>query len=38
MEIYSTKIERKSTGIEVELANDFSLKFNKKGQFVSLDD
>lgn len=33
-----TKIERKSTGIEVELANDFSLKFNKKGQFVSLDD
>ena len=33
-----TKIERKGTGIEVELANDFSLKFNKKGQFVSMDD
>ena len=33
-----TKIERGGTGIEVELANDFSLKFNKKGQFVSMDD
>ena len=32
-----TKIERKG-GIEVELSNDFSLKFNKKGKFISMDD
>lgn len=32
-----TKIERKN-GVEVELGNDFSLKFNKKGQFVGMDD
>ena len=33
-----TKIERGRSGVEVELANDYSLKFNKKGQFVSMDD
>lgn len=33
-----TKIERGGSGIEVELANDFSLKFNKKGKFISMDD
>lgn len=33
-----TKIERNGTGLEVELANDFSLKFNKQGKFVSMDD
>ena len=33
-----TKIERGRSGEEVELANDYSLKFNKKGQFVSMDD
>lgn len=33
-----TKIERKSSGVEVELANDYSLKFNSKGRFVSMDD
>lgn len=32
-----TKIERKN-GVEVELDNDFSLKFNKKGQLVDIDD
>lgn len=31
------KIERKGKGLEVELSNDYSLKFNKKGQFVSMD-
>lgn len=33
-----TKIERNGMGLEVELANDFSLKFNKQGKFVSMDD
>ena len=34
-----TKIERHSNGvIEVEMANDFSLKFNKKGKFIGADD
>ena len=33
-----TKIERGRSGVEVELANDYSLNFNKKGQFVSMDD
>lgn len=33
-----TKIERGRSGVEVELANDYSLKFNKKGQLVSMDD
>ena len=33
-----TKIERGRTGVEVELSNDYSLKFNKKGKFVSMDD
>lgn len=33
-----TKIERDGSGLEVELANDFSLKFNKQGKFVSMDD
>lgn len=32
-----TKIERKA-GIEVELTSDFSLKFNKRGKFISADD
>ncbi|WP_300811841.1 PepSY-like domain-containing protein [uncultured Bacteroides sp.] len=32
-----TKIERKG-GVEVELTNDYTLKFNKKGQFVGMDD
>lgn len=31
------KIERKGNGLEVELNNDYSLKFNKKGKFVSMD-
>mgnify|MGYP000559124055 FL=1 len=26
-----TKIERGRTGVEIELGNDYSLKFNKKG-------
>lgn len=33
-----TKIERERNGVEVELSNDCSLKFNKKGKFVSMDD
>lgn len=33
-----TKIERGRTGVEIELGNDYSLKFNKKGKFVSMDD
>lgn len=33
-----TKIERGRSGVEVELSNDYSLKFNKKGKFVSMDD
>lgn len=33
-----TKIERERSGIEIELSNDYSLKFNKKGQLVSMDD
>lgn len=33
-----TKIERKRSGVEVELSNDYSLKFNNKGKFVSMDD
>ena len=33
-----TKIERGRSGVEVELGNDYSLKFNKKGKFVSMDD
>lgn len=33
-----TKIERDRGGVEVELANDYSLKFNSKGKFVSMDD
>lgn len=33
-----TKIERKSVGLEVELANDFSLQFNKKGVLIDIDD
>lgn len=32
-----TKIERKG-GVEVELTNDYTLKFNKKGRFVGMDD
>lgn len=31
------KIERKGKGLEIELNNDYSLKFDKKGQFVSMD-
>lgn len=33
-----TKLERKSVGLEVELANDFSLQFNKKGVLIDIDD
>lgn len=33
-----TKIERERNGVEVELSNDYSLKFNKKGELVSMDD
>lgn len=33
-----TKIERNRSGVEVELGNDYSLKFNKKGKFISMDD
>lgn len=33
-----TKIERERNGVEVELSNDYSLKFNSKGKFVSMDD
>ncbi|MBQ8501775.1 MAG: PepSY-like domain-containing protein [Bacteroides sp.] len=32
-----TKVDRRH-GVEVELGNDFSLKFNKKGKFVGMDD
>lgn len=32
------KIERERSGMEVELGNDYSLKFNSKGKFVSMDD
>lgn len=32
------KIERGRSGVEVELGNDYSLRFNSKGQFVSMDD
>lgn len=32
-----TQIDRRR-GVEVELGNDFSLKFNKKGKFVGMDD
>ena len=37
-ELRITKIERGRTGVEIELGNDYSLKFNKKGKFVSMDD
>lgn len=33
-----TKIDRGGSGMEVELANDYSLKFNSKGKFVKMDD
>ncbi|MDE6348844.1 MAG: PepSY-like domain-containing protein [Bacteroides sp.] len=33
-----TKIEYERAGIEVELSNDYSLKFDKKGQLVDIDD
>ena len=33
-----TKLERGRNGVEVELGNDYSLKFNNKGKFVSMDD
>lgn len=33
-----TKIERKRAGVEVELSNDYSLKFNNKGNFISMED
>lgn len=33
-----TKIDRGRSGVEVELANDYSLKFNSKGKFVKMDD
>ncbi len=33
-----TQIERKGSWIEVELSNDFSLVFNKKGELVRMDD
>ncbi|VFB13718.1 Protein of uncharacterised function (DUF2874) [Bacteroides heparinolyticus] len=33
-----TKIERERSGMKIELSNDYSLKFNKKGKFVSIDD
>lgn len=33
-----TKIERYRGGVEVELGNDYSLKFDRKGRFVSMDD
>lgn len=33
-----TKIERGRSGVEVELSNDYSLKFNSKGKFVSMED
>lgn len=33
-----TKIDRGGSGVEVELANDYSLKFNSKGKFIKMDD
>lgn len=33
-----TKIERDRHGVEVELNDDYSLKFNSKGKFVRMDD
>lgn len=33
-----TKIKRERGGVEVEMGNDLSLKFNKKGNFVKMDD
>ena len=33
-----TKIERGRSGVEVEPANDYSLKFNKKDSLSSMDD
>lgn len=33
-----TKVDRSGSGVEVELGNDYSLKFNKKGKFVKMDD
>ncbi len=33
-----TKIERERYGFDVELDNDLSVKFNKKGMFLRLDD
>lgn len=32
------KIERDRGTLEVELSNDYSLKFNKKGQLIDIDD
>lgn len=32
-----TKIERHRGAVEVELGNDYSLKFNKKGRFIGMD-
>ena len=36
-EAFITQIER-DKGIEVELSNDYSLKFNQKGELVDIDD
>lgn len=33
-----TKIERDRRGVEVELNDDYSLKFNNKGKFLRMDD
>lgn len=33
-----TKIERGRSGVEVELGNDFSLEFNRKGELINIDD
>lgn len=34
-----TKIERRrGGGVEVEMRNDYSLKFNSRGRFISMDD
>ena len=33
-----TKIERDHRGVEVELNDDYSLKFNNKGKFLRMDD
>jgi len=35
---FITKIERDKKGLEVELNDDLSVKFDKKGNFVRLDD